>query len=75
MLVVVGQFVVIFVWEKNVEICVSLMAQAAENDVSLFVLSEVLLARDDYDVDLSVKLVQLLEGEFFGFYGEKVNVI
>lgn len=75
MLVVVGQFVVIFVWEKNVEICVLLMVQAVENDVLLFVLLEVLLVCDDYDVDLLVKLVQLLEGEFFGFYGEKVNVI
>lgn len=75
MLVVVGQFVVIFVWEKNVEICVLLMVQVVENDVLLFVLLEVLLVCDDYDVDLLVKLVQLLEGEFFGFYGEKVNVI
>lgn len=66
MLVVVGQFVVIFVWEKNVEICVLLMVQVVENDVLLFVLLEVLLVCDDYDVDLLVKLVQLLEGEFFG---------
>lgn len=53
---------------------VPLMAQAAENDVSLFVLPEALLARDDHDADLSVKSAQLLEGEFLGLYGEKVNV-
>lgn len=38
MLVAAGQFAVTSVWEKNAEICASLMAQAAENDVSLFVL-------------------------------------
>ena len=69
-----GQFAVTSVWEKNAEICASLMAQAAENDVSLFVLPEALLARDDHDADLSVKSAQLLEGEFLGLYGEKVNV-
>ncbi len=42
------------------------MAQAAENDVSLSVLPEALLARDDHDADLSVKSAQLLEGEFLG---------
>lgn len=60
--------------KRNAEICASLMAQAAENDVSLFVLPEALLARDDHDADLSVKSAQLLEGEFLGLYGEKVNV-
>lgn len=45
MLVAAGQFAVTSVWEKNAEICASLMAQAAENDVSLFVLPEALLAR------------------------------
>ena len=64
MLVAAGQFAVTSVWEKNAEICASLMAQAAENDVSLFVLPEALLARDDHDADLSVKSAQLLEGEF-----------
>ncbi|EHK5573426.1 hypothetical protein ITM28_002167 [Escherichia coli] len=44
MLVAAGQFAVTSVWEKNAEICASLMAQAAENDVSLFVLPEALLA-------------------------------
>lgn len=66
MLVAAGQFAVTSVWEKNAEICASLMAQAAENDVSLFVLPEALLARDDHDADLSVKSAQLLEGEFLG---------
>ena len=42
MLVAAGQFAVTSVWEKNAEICASLMAQAAENDVSLFVLPEAL---------------------------------
>ena len=65
MLVAAGQFAVTSVWEKNAEICASLMAQA-ENDVSLFVLPEALLARDDHDADLSVKSAQLLEGEFLG---------
>ena len=51
MLVAAGQFAVTSVWEKNAEICASLMAQAAENDVSLFVLPEALLARDDHDAD------------------------
>ena len=55
MLVAAGQFAVTSVWEKNAEICASLMAQAAENDVSLFVLPEALRARDDHDADLSVK--------------------
>ena len=58
MLVAAGQFAVTSVWEKNAEICASLMAQAAENDVSLFVLPEALLARDDHDADLSVKSAQ-----------------
>ena len=66
MLVAAGQVAVTSVWEKNAEICASLMAQAAENDVSLFVLPEALLARDDHDADLSVKSAQLLEGEFLG---------
>ena len=66
MLVAAGQFAVTSVWEKNAEICASLMAQAAENDVSLFVLPEALLARDDHDADLLVKSAQLLEGEFLG---------
>lgn len=74
MLVAAGQFAVTSAWEKNAEICASLMAQAAENDASLFALPEALLARDDHDADLSVKSAQLLEGEFLGLYGEKVNV-
>lgn len=32
MLVAAGQFAVTSVWEKNAEICASLMAQAAENE-------------------------------------------
>ena len=44
----------------------SLSRRRRENDVSLFVLPEALLARDDHDADLSVKSAQLLEGEFLG---------
>ena len=74
MLVAAGQFAVTSVWEKNAEICASLMAHAAENDVSLFVLPEALLARDDHDAGLSVKSGRRREGECLGLYGEKVNV-
>ncbi|MCQ8811816.1 hypothetical protein NQU36_28120, partial [Escherichia coli] len=59
-------FAVSSVWEKNAVICASLMAQAAEIDVSLFVLPEALLARDDLDGDVSVYSAQLLVGEFLG---------
>lgn len=52
MLVAAGQFAVTSVWEKNAEICASLMAQAVENDVSLFVLPEALRRRNYYDVFL-----------------------
>lgn len=64
MFVAAGQFAVSPVWEKNAEICVSLMSQAAKNGVSLLVLPEALLARDDADPDLSVKSAQQLEGAF-----------
>ena len=66
MLVAAGQFAVTSVWEKNAEICASLMAQAAENDVSLFVLPEALLAQTTMIRILSVKSAQLLEGQFIG---------
>lgn len=75
MLVAAEQFAAISAWEKNTEICTSLMAQAAGSDASLFALPEALLARDDHDAGLSVKLTQLLEDEFLRLYGEKVNVI
>lgn len=74
MLVAAGQFAVTSVWEKNAEICGSLMAQAAENDVSLFVLPEALLARDDHDADLSVKSTACWKANSSDVYGEKVNV-
>ncbi|POT58220.1 hydrolase [Citrobacter amalonaticus] len=64
MFVAAGQFAVTPVWEKNAETCVSLMSQAAKNGVSLLVLPEALLARDDLDPDLSVKSAQLPEGAF-----------
>ncbi|EKJ8216818.1 deaminated glutathione amidase [Citrobacter sedlakii] len=59
-----GQFAVTPVWEENAETCVSLMSQAVKRGVSLLVLPEALLARDDADPDLSVKSAQRLEGEF-----------
>lgn len=52
MFVAAGQFVVSSVWEKNAQVCVSLMAQAAGRGVSLLVLPEGILARDDIDLDL-----------------------
>lgn len=64
MLVAAGQFAVSPVWERNAETCVSLMEQAAESDVSLLVLPEALLARDDLDPDLAVKSAQPVEGDF-----------
>lgn len=59
-----GQFAVSAVWEKNAETCVTLMSQAAHNGVSLLVLPEAVLARDDADPSLSVKSAQQLEGGF-----------
>lgn len=64
MFVAAGQFAVSPVWEKNADTCVALMSQAAENGVSLLVLPEALLARDDSDPDLSVKSAQYVEGDF-----------
>ena len=74
MLVAAGQFAVKSVWEKKGENCASGREEAGEKEVERFVLPEALLARDDHDADLSVKSAQLLEGEFLGLYGEKVNV-
>ena len=73
MLVAAGQFAVTSVWEKNAEICASLMAQAAENDVSLFVLPEALLARDDHDAD-RLNQHSCWKANSSDVYGEKVNV-
>lgn len=64
MFVAAGQFAVGPSWEKNAETCVSLMSRAAGEGVSLLVLPEALLARDDLDPDLSVKSAQWLEGDF-----------
>ena len=64
MFVAAGQFAVGPSWEKNAETCALLMSQAAREGVSLLVLPEALLARDDLDPDLSVKSAQLLEGGF-----------
>ncbi|SUG20962.1 hydrolase [Salmonella enterica subsp. arizonae] len=40
MFVAAGQFIVSPVWENNVQVCVSLMSQAADRGVSLLVLPE-----------------------------------
>lgn len=64
MFVAAGQFVVSSVWEKNAQVCVSLMAQAAGRGVSLLVLPEGILARDDIDLDLPIRAAQLLDGAF-----------
>lgn len=64
MYVAAGQFAVSPVWEQNAQTCVSLMSRAAESGVSLLVLPEALLARDDQDPDLSVKSAQPLDGPF-----------
>ncbi|MEG3385241.1 nitrilase-related carbon-nitrogen hydrolase, partial [Salmonella enterica] len=64
MFVAAGQFVVSSVWEKNAQVCVSLMAQAAGRGVSLLVLPEGILARDDIDLDLPIRAAQPLDGAF-----------
>lgn len=64
MFVAAGQFVVSPVWENNAPVCVSLMAQAAGRGVSLLVLPEGILARDDTDIDLPIRAAQPLDGAF-----------
>lgn len=64
MYVAAGQFVVSPEWENNAQACVSLMSQAAGRGVSLLVLPEGVLARDDIDPDLSVRVAQPLDGAF-----------
>ncbi|ECC8804558.1 deaminated glutathione amidase [Salmonella enterica subsp. enterica] len=64
MFVAAGQFVVSSVWEKNAQVCVSLMAQAAGRGVSLLVLPEGILARDDIDLDLPIRAAQPLDSAF-----------
>ncbi|EAW1721333.1 deaminated glutathione amidase [Salmonella enterica subsp. indica] len=64
MFVAAGQFVVSPVWENNSQVCVSLMSQAAGRGVSLLVLPEGILARDDTDLDLPIRAAQLLDGAF-----------
>ncbi|EBU3309124.1 deaminated glutathione amidase [Salmonella enterica] len=64
MLVAAGQFIVSPVWENNVQVCVSLMSQAADRGVSILVLPEGILARDDIDIDLPIRVAQSLDGAF-----------
>lgn len=62
--VAAGQFAVTPDWTANAHTCVLLMQQAAKRQVSLLVLPEALLARDDNDPDMSVKSAQPLDGGF-----------
>ena len=64
MRVAAGQFAVTADWRVNARTCVALMHQAAGQGVSLLVLPEALLARDDSDPDLSVKSAQKMDGGF-----------
>lgn len=64
MIVAAGQFAVTPDWKTNALTCVELMAQAAQQQASLLVLPEALLARDDADPYLSVKSAQRLDGGF-----------
>ncbi len=64
MRVAAGQFAVTADWRVNARTCVALMNQAAGQGVSLLVLPEALLARDDSDPDLSVKSAQEIDGGF-----------
>lgn len=64
MIVAVGQFAVTADWHENARLCVELMAQSARQGAALLVLPEALLARDDNDLDLSVKSAQPLDGGF-----------
>ncbi|PJR59235.1 deaminated glutathione amidase [Raoultella sp. T31] len=64
MRVAAGQFAVTADWRVNARTCVALMHQAAGQGVSLLVLPEALLARDDSDPDLSVKSAQEMDGGF-----------
>lgn len=66
MLVAAGQFAVTPDWTANAQTCVMLMQQARAHKAALLVLPEALLARDDYDPDLSVKSAQPLTGGFMG---------
>ena len=64
MRVAAGQFAVTADWRVNARTCVALVNQAAGQGVSLLVLPEALLARDDSDPDLSVKSAQEIDGGF-----------
>lgn len=64
MRIAAGQFAVTADWRVNARTCVALMNQAAGQGVSLLVLPEALLARDDSDPDLSVKSAQEIDGGF-----------
>lgn len=63
MRVAAGQFAVTADWLVNARTCVALMNRAAGQGVSLLVLPEALLARDDSD-PISVKSAQEIDGGF-----------
>lgn len=74
MLVAAGQFAVTSVWEKNAEICASLMVQAAENEVSLFA-----CRKHYWRVMIMMRIFRLNQHSCWKansstVYGEKVNV-
>lgn len=64
MKVAAGQFAVCRDWQENAQICIGLMAQAAQQGVKLLVLPEAVLARDNSDPDWGVRSAQPLEGPF-----------
>lgn len=59
-----GQFAVQREWQKNADVCLDLMAQAARAGVDLLVLPEGVLARDIADPDLVLRAAQALDGPF-----------
>lgn len=64
MKVAVGQFAVGPEWQKNAATCVGLMVEAGLAGTDLLVLPEAVLARDDNDPDMSVKLAQPVDGRY-----------
>lgn len=64
MKVAAGQFAVRREWQENADICCRLMADAAGQGVSLLVLPEAVLARDNGDSGWGVRCAQPLDGPF-----------
>ncbi|CCG86571.1 deaminated glutathione amidase [Erwinia piriflorinigrans] len=64
MKVALGQFAVGREWQKNADICISLMDQAYRQGAHLLVLPEAVLARDIADPEWGIKAAQPLDGPF-----------